>query len=189
MRYDKVDPGKVVWDAYHEGLKSADVPAPTVGYPSPPELPAGFPHELQLWVLDLESLQSDGAPRFLSWRFVDIKNGRLVLCEVRGDPPKFLSFAYGEKVDGIASIVSESLKKLDSDPNTYEPRLLTAAAVLTEALWLVSKDGDDNSRVITLNTASRELRVGEAVSLSEFVTRLQSASRRLTPHSEIPDKP
>ena len=103
-------------------------------------------------------------------------------------PPKFLSIAYGDKVDGIASIVSQSLGKLDSDPNTYEPRLLTAAVVLTEALWLVSNDGHD-SRVITLNTAARELRVGEAVSLSEFVAGLQSASRRITPHSEIPDKP
>jgi len=188
MRYDKIDPGQVVWDAYHDGLNSADVPAQTVGHPGPVELPEGFPHQLQLWVLDLKSLQSDGSPRFLSWRFVDIKNGRLVLCEVRGDPPKFLSIAYGDKVDGVASIVSQSLKQVDSDPNTYEPRLLTAAVVLTEALWLVSKSGGQD-RVITLNTAARELQVGEAVSLSEFVTRLQRASRRLTPHSEIPDEP
>ncbi|MEO8052656.1 MAG: hypothetical protein ABI833_19790 [Acidobacteriota bacterium] len=189
MRFEKIDPGKGFWDAYHEGLKSADVPAPTVGQPSPPKLPDGFSHELQLWVLDRTSLESGGAPRFLSWRFVDIKNGRLVLCEVRGDPPKFLSIAYGEKVDGIATIVSESLKKLDSDPNTYEPRLLTAAVVLTEALWLVPRSGPENSRVITLNTAAREVQVGKAVSLSEFITRLQSASKRLTPHSEIPDQP
>lgn len=182
MRFDKIDPGKVVWAAYHEGLKSADVPAATDGHPSPPELPPGFPHELQFWGLDLKSLQSGGTPRFLSWRFVDIKNGRLVLCEVRGDPPKFLSIAYGEKVDGIATMVSQFLKQLDSDPNTYEPRLLTAAVVLTEALWLVPHGGGDNSRVITLNTAARELQVGEAVSFSEFATRLRSASKRLTPH-------
>ena len=189
MQFKKIDPGKVVWAAYHEGIKLADVPAATDRLPSPPKLPLGFPHELQFWVLDLESLQSDGAPRFLSWRFVDIKNGRLVLCEVRGDPPKFISIAYGEKVDGIATIVSQSLKRLDSDPNTYEPRLLTAAEVLTEAIWLVSPSGGDASRVITLNTAARELQVGEAVSLSEFVKRLRSASKRLTPHSEITDRP
>ena len=165
MQFTNIDPGKVVWDAYHEGIKSADVPVAT-GRPSPPKLPTGFPHELQFWVLDLESLRSGGAPRFLSWRFVDIKNGRLVLCEVRGDPPKFFSVAYGDKVDGIATIVSKSLEQLESDPNTYEPRLLTAAEVLTEALWLVSNSGHD-SRVITLNTAARELQVGEAVSLSE----------------------
>ena len=188
MRFRKIDPGKVVWDAYHEGIKSADVPA-TDGRSSPPELPPGFPHELPFWGLGLESLQSGGAPRFLSWRFVDIKNGRLVLCEVRGDPPKFFSIAYGDKVDGIAMIVSKSLEQLDSDPNTYEPRLLTAAEVLTEALWLVPPGGDEKSRVIPLNTAARELEVGKAVSLAEFITRLQSASRRLTPHSKIPDQP
>jgi hypothetical protein len=184
MRYEKIDPAQVVWAAYHQGFKSIDVPAPAHGHPSPPVLPAGFPHELQLWALNLQDLQSGGAPRFLSWRFVDIKNSRLVLCEVRGDPPKFLSFAYGEKVDLIASRVSEFLKRLDSDPNTYEPRLLTAAAVLTEALWLVSRSGGQD-RVITLNTASKELGVGEAVSVAEFITKLQSASRRLTPHSEM----
>src|SRR5258706_15580775 len=120
MEFKNIDPGKVVWDAYHEGIKSADVPVAT-GRPSPPELPKGFPHELQFWVLDLESLRSGGAPRFLSWRFADIKNGRLVLCEVRGDPPKFFSVAYGDKVDGIATIVSKSFKQLDSDPTTYDP--------------------------------------------------------------------
>jgi len=188
MQFNNTDPGQVIWDAYHAGLKSADVPAATAGQPSPPELPAGFPRQLQFWVLDLKSLQSDGVPQFLSWRFVDIKNGRLILCEVRGDPPEFLSIAYGEKVDGVASIVSQSLKKVDSDPNTYEPRLLTAAVVLTEALWLVSKSGGQDS-VITLNTAARELQVGEAVSLPEFIAKLRNASQRLTPHSEIPDQP
>jgi hypothetical protein len=189
MQFKHTNPGQAVWAAYREGLKSADVPAETDGHPSPPALPLGFPHELQFWVLDLKSLQSGGAPRFLSWRFVDIKNGRLVLCEVRGDPPKFLSIAYGEKVDGIAMRVSQFLKQLDSDPNTYEPRLLTAAVVLTEALWLVPSSGAENSRVITLNTATKELRLGEAVSLSEFITRLRSASKRLTPHSEMTDQP
>ena len=187
MQFNNTDPGQVVWAAYHEGLKSVDVPAATDGQRSPPELPPGFPHQLQFWVLDLKSLQSGGAPQFLSWRFVDIKNGRLVLCEVRGDPPEFLSIAYGEKVDGIARRVSQFLKQLDSDPNTYEPRLLTAAVVLTEALWLVSKSGGQDS-VITLNTAAKELQVGAAVSLPEFITRLRSASQRLTPHSEITDR-
>ncbi|HTM11350.1 MAG TPA: hypothetical protein VL127_00470 [Bryobacteraceae bacterium] len=182
MQFEKIDPGQVVWDAYHAGIQSADVPAATDRLPSPPTLPLGFPHELQFWGLDLKSLQSGGAPRFLSWRFVDIKNGRLVLCEVRGDSPKFLSIAYGEKVDGIATMVSQFLKQLDSDTNTYEPRLLTAAVVLTEALWLVPHGGGDNSRVITLNTAARELQVGQAISLSEFITKLRSAAKRLTAH-------
>jgi hypothetical protein len=189
MQFKKTDPAQVVWAAYHQGFRSIDVPAQADGHPGPPALPLGFPHQLQLWGLDLKSLQSGGAPQFLSWRFVDIKNDRLVLCEVRGDPPKFLSFAYGEKVDGIATRLTQFLKQLDSDPNTYEPRLLTVAAVLTEALWLVPHGGAENSRVITLNTATKELRLGEAVSLSEFITRLRSASKRLTPHSEVIDRP
>jgi hypothetical protein len=185
MQFQNIEPGIAVWAVYHAGLKSADVPAAPDGHPSPPQLPAGFPHQLQYWGLDLKSLQSGGAPQFLSWRFVDIKNGQLVLCEVRGNPPKFFSFAYGEKVDGVATMVSQFLKKLDSDPNAYEPRLLTAAVVLTEALWLVSPTGGDASRVITLNTAAKELHVGESVSFTEFVKRLRIASKRLTPNAEV----
>jgi hypothetical protein len=152
-----------------------------------PEIPKDLPPHAEVWALEPDQLANDQPPVRRSWCFIEVRDGRPIVGEVRGDPPQVTRVSYGLAIDRAVLAVQKVIADMEADHREYELRILTSTRLVTEAFWLCVDATGMNDVVVPYNTVLRELNEGERMTLAGFRAQLKLGAKRLPAKPLMPE--